>query len=43
MPINPIAPAANRAGPHAYEDGSDRFISAIRKRDEVSLRLRWTF
>ncbi len=43
MPVNPIGPPVNRAGPNAYKDPGERFISNIRKRDEAWLRLRWTF
>ena len=43
MPINPFGPASNRAGPNAYKDGGETFISNIRKRDEVWLRIRMTF
>jgi hypothetical protein len=43
MSIRGFAPNGNRAGPDAYRDGVDNFISLIRSRDEVFLRLRWTF
>ncbi|HEY5656208.1 MAG TPA: DUF1302 family protein, partial [Myxococcota bacterium] len=43
MPVRALAPAANRTGPHAYKDGVDNSLSAIRRRDEAFLRLRWTF
>jgi hypothetical protein len=33
----------NRAGQNAYKDTTEQFISAVRKRDEVWLRVRWTF
>ncbi len=42
-PIRGLAPAANQAGPNAYHQGQDNVLSLIRKRDEVFLRLRWTF
>ena len=38
-----IGPAQNRAGRKAYLQGVDNALSVIRKRDEVFLRLRWTF
>jgi hypothetical protein len=43
MPVTGFAPASNRAGNHAYEDGVDRLLSLIRRRDEAFIRLRWTF
>jgi hypothetical protein len=43
MPLQGFAPAANRAGPHAYEDGVEHLLSLIRNRDEAFMRLRWTF
>jgi hypothetical protein len=43
MGVNPIGPPTTRAGPNAYKNGTERFISNIRKRDEAFLRLRWTF
>jgi hypothetical protein len=43
MPIRGFAPNGNRAGPDAYRDGVDNFIGLLRHRDEVFLRLRWTF
>jgi hypothetical protein len=43
MPLQDIAPAANRSGANAYESGVDNLLSLVRTRDEVYLRLRWTF
>jgi len=43
MPVRDIAPAANRSGPNAYETGVDNILALVRQRDEVFLRLRWTF
>ncbi|MGE4608199.1 MAG: hypothetical protein AAEJ52_15780, partial [Myxococcota bacterium] len=43
MSVNPIGPPSNRAGANAYQDGTNRFIANLRKRDEAWLRLRWTF
>jgi hypothetical protein len=43
MGVREYAPAANRAGPNAYENGQDNLLSLIRQRDEVFMRLRWTF
>jgi len=43
MAINPFRPATNRVGQNAYKDSSEQFLSGIRKRDEIWMRLRWTF
>ena len=43
MPINEFGPPSNRSGPSANKVGVDNLLSLIRKRDEVFLRLRWTF
>jgi hypothetical protein len=43
MPLQDFAPAANRTGGDTYENGVDNILSLVRKRDEVFLRLRWTF
>jgi hypothetical protein len=43
MPVNGIAPTINRAGPHAYQDGTEHLLSLIRNRDEAFMRIRWTF
>ncbi len=43
MALNPFRPATNRVGNNAYKDGVDRFLSGIRRRDEIWMRLRWTF
>ena len=43
MPINEVAPPSNRTGDNAYKVGVENGLSLIRKRDEVYLRLRWTF
>ncbi|HUW17265.1 MAG TPA: hypothetical protein VMW94_09330, partial [Actinomycetes bacterium] len=43
MPIQEFGPAANRGGNSMYFNGQDNLLSLIRKRDEVYLRLRWTF
>jgi hypothetical protein len=48
MPLNEIGPVSNRApaGSNeriAYQDGVDNLLSLVRRRDEVYLRLRWTF
>ena len=43
MPVNEIAPAANRQGARAYKNATENLISIIRDRDEVFLRLRYTF
>ncbi len=43
MPINEIGPPSNRASDKTYKVGVENGLSLIRKRDEVFLRLRWTF
>jgi hypothetical protein len=43
MPVRAFAPTGNRTGPHAYEDGVENVLSAINRRDEIFLRLRFTF
>lgn len=43
MAINPYRSATNRAGRNAYKDSSEQFLSGIRRRDEIWMRLRWTF
>ena len=43
MPLNEYAPPPNRVGSRAYENGTDNVLALIRKRDEVFMRLRWTF
>jgi len=43
MDINPIAPPVNRAGSNAYMQPVDNLLSLVRDRDEVYLRLRYTF
>jgi hypothetical protein len=43
MPVREYAPAANRSGPNAYENGVDNLLSLIRTHDEAFMRLRWTF
>jgi hypothetical protein len=43
MPINELGPPSNRVGKYTYDVGVDNVLSVIRKRDEVFLRLRWTF
>jgi len=43
MPQRAFSPAGNRAGPNAYKDGADNMLSLFRDKDEVWLKLRWTF
>jgi hypothetical protein len=38
-----FGPASNRAGKDAYKDGVDHAISSFRDKDEIWLKLRWTF
>jgi hypothetical protein len=43
MPVRGFAPATNRAGENRYRDGVENVLAAIRHRDEVFFRLRYTF
>ena len=43
MQVRAWAPTSNRAGEHAYDDGVENRLSVINRRDEVFLRLRYTF
>ena len=43
MPVNELGPPVNRVGKDAYRVGVDNALSQIRKRDEVFMRIRWTF
>ena len=43
MPVRGFAPTAGRAGNNAYKDGVENGLSVINRRDEVFLRLRYTF
>jgi hypothetical protein len=43
MPVNEIGPASNRVGSRAYQDGADNGLALVRDRDELFLRLRYTF
>ena len=41
--VRGFAPDANRAGANAYQDGVTRLLALISRRDEMWMRLRWTF
>jgi hypothetical protein len=43
LPVNPIGPPANRADPNAYQVPVENALSLVRDRDEVFVRLRYTF
>jgi hypothetical protein len=43
MPTNPIGGVSSRFGDNAYKDAQSNGISPIRDRDEIFLRLRYTF
>ena len=43
MDIRPIGPPVNRAGANAYKQPVDNLLSLVRARDEVYVRLRYTF
>jgi hypothetical protein len=42
-PLNPTGVVANRQGKHAYQDGVQNGLAVVKERDEVFLRLRYTF
>ena len=41
--VNGIGPASNEQGDWAYNTGAQNGISIVRDRDEVFLKLRYTF
>jgi hypothetical protein len=43
MGVREFAPAGNRAGPNAYKNGVDQAISSFRDKDEIWMKIRWTF
>lgn len=43
MPLAGVGPAANQSGKYAYKVGVENGISLVRDRDEVFMRLRYTF
>ena len=43
MPLNPLPAAGHRQGERAYQDGVENGLSVLRDRDELFLRLRYTF
>ncbi len=43
MAVQEVSPVINRAPPHAYRQPVENGFSDIRKRDEVFVKLRWTF
>ena len=43
MPVAGLAPASDRFGRHAYESFFEPGLSLIRERDEIFVRLRYTF
>jgi hypothetical protein len=43
MPVREVAPVVNRTGHNAYRVGVENGLSGIRKRDEVFMRLRYSF
>ena len=42
MAISPTS-LSNRTGRHAYKDFAENGLSAVRDRDEIFLRVRYTF
>ena len=43
MAVQEVSPVINRAGAHAYRQPVENGFSSIRKRDEIFVKLRWTF
>ena len=43
MSINPVGPNGNRQQGNAYKNFAENGLSAIRDRDELFVRLRYTF
>jgi len=43
LSVNPLGPAGNRQGPHKDKVGVENGLSPVRDRDEVFVRLRYTF
>ena len=43
MAVQEVSPVINRAGRNAYKQPVDNGFSGIRKRDELFVRMRWTF
>ena len=43
MPVNPVGTAANEQGPDAYHAAVQNGLAVVRDRDEVFLRVRYTF
>jgi len=43
MPVREFNPAGNRAGKIAYKNGVDRALASFRDKDEIWLKLRYTF
>src|SRR5690606_32721374 len=43
MPVAGIATVGDEAGVHAYEEAVENGLAVVRERDEIYLRLRYTF
>ena len=43
MAVQEVSPVINRTGPNAYRQPVENGFSGIRKRDEVFVKLRWSF
>jgi hypothetical protein len=43
MALQEVSPVINRTGPNAYRQPIENGFSGIRKRDEIFLKLRWSF
>jgi hypothetical protein len=43
MAISSIGDVGNRVGRHAYDDAVENALAVVRERDEIFMRLRYTF
>jgi hypothetical protein len=43
MPLSSIGPASNRIGANQFQDGVENLLAVVRDRDELFLKLRYTF
>jgi hypothetical protein len=43
QPIAPLGTLGSEVGKHAYQDGVENGLAVVRERDEIFLRIRYTF
>jgi len=43
MPVNALGTVSNRVGDHAYQDAVENALAVVREREEIFMRLRYTF